>query len=591
MNDFTFNVDDETKTFYADETLTSGSAYRAVFRRGAERIGRREDPETGRSVTGELVLSVGGPCGRVVVARGALDPTPEGDAAGVIALDTAEMQRLANRLPNGAVVDIEALVHSDCLGENVGMGHLRVKCCHFATNETTGASMLYKGPPGDPGVGVAKAESDHVDDDGNLVVKISMTDGSAHYVTIPHGRDGKSAKMTAAYFPQVGGQGTWHAVSLEQNADGEKVLTVDQDPLDLEDVPEAEVSAAAAARSAETAKTYALGHEEGGEIVEKGAKQYAEDAAASAADAAGRARESAQRAAEAAASAEEAASAGAAAGETAGAVAGAAAGAEAAEPAVQRAGAQADAAAASAGAAAEALAATIERAEAAASAAAAASARAAEAAASAESISDGGLVHITGDEEVLGKKTFHDVAIAPGDETSGKATVDLSEAGHVSVPTPAGETEGAADLRAVNVDYVKALMAKAFNRIPVRLNQETSVSATTASGKQTCFNASGNRHTFAFIVLRRHAAGTATLKIMRGSSGTWANVAGLDNVGDQVVLAYEMRGESIQATPAADDLGANCHIYLYATAASKFTFASVAYNADAVLAFPSHENE
>ena len=133
MNDFTFNVDDETKTFYADETLTSGSAYRAVFRRGAERIGRREDTETGRSVTGELVLSVGGPCGRVVVARGALDPTPEGDAAGVIALDTAEMQRLANRLPNGAVVDIEALVHSDCLGENVGMGHLRVKCCHFAT--------------------------------------------------------------------------------------------------------------------------------------------------------------------------------------------------------------------------------------------------------------------------------------------------------------------------------------------------------------------------------------------------------------------------------------------------------------------------
>ena len=223
MNEVKITVDDQTKTLRFEEALTSGSKYRVAVEGGAATCG----------AAGSLVL----------MDRGELVAYAELTRGnGELSTNTREMEKALKRMPVGASLDFDAVLHKadDAEGENVAVGICRVVASGGAwTDDTTGALTLYRGEKGAMGATGATGPQGM----------------SAYEVAVANGYKGSVAQWLASLKGETGALGYVQLLDGSGNAtlsyckvyckeiDGERVLVLDQDATeDIGDADGSEVS-------------------------------------------------------------------------------------------------------------------------------------------------------------------------------------------------------------------------------------------------------------------------------------------------------------------------------------------------------------
>ncbi len=314
MNEVKIKVDDRTKTLRFMEALTSGSRYRVVVDGGAAVCG----------AAGSLVL----------MDRGELVAFAElTDGEGMLSTNTREMAEALKRMPVGASLDFDTILHKkgDAEGENVAVGICRVVAAGGAwTDDTTGALTLYKGEKGDVGATGADGKDGKDGTDGKDGADgrdgKDGTDGkSAFELAVAEGFEGTEAEWLKSLVGLPGALSEVQLIDAEGNrtsefyevlckeVDGEKVLVLEQTKVEgiaaKSNAERAEMAATAAAASEKNAadsaaasKTSAESAADSAAASEKNAADGAAASQTSAANAAANAANAAVSAANAAAS-------------------------------------------------------------------------------------------------------------------------------------------------------------------------------------------------------------------------------------------------------------------------------------------------
>ena len=264
-NALAIKVNDRSKLLRFGETVTTGSRYAVAV-------------EGGETVCGhDAALIVSTPEGLQVAVAELVD------GVGELNLGCDAVLKIERKVPQGTVLCLNAVLRCFDEGDeqNVGVGQLQaIAAWQGRENPDTGTVVLYKGPKGDDGASPTGMTLFGKDADGNNIYVLSFSDGKTFNVVVPKGDKGDNALMTWA--KELNAE-FYHRVRVTQDSTGEFVVAIDKERVTADRTFDA--ATIEANQFMKQAGWYCNGRflEDDPEVlVEKGAKQYAEDAAADA---------------------------------------------------------------------------------------------------------------------------------------------------------------------------------------------------------------------------------------------------------------------------------------------------------------------
>ncbi|MBR4257433.1 MAG: hypothetical protein IKQ17_00210 [Kiritimatiellae bacterium] len=264
-NALAIKVNDRSKLLRFGETVTTGSRYAVAVEGGESACGH------------DAALIVSTPEGLQVAVAELVD------GVGELNLGCDAVLKIERKVPQGTVLCLNAVLRCFDEGDeqNVGVGQLQaVAAWQGRENPDTGTVILYKGPKGDDGASPTGMTFFGKDADGNSIYVLSFSDGKTFNVVVPKGDKGDNALMT--YAKELDAD-VYHLVRVTCESTGEFVIAIDKEGVTADRTFDA--ATIEANQFMKQAGWYCNGKfrkDDPGVLVEKGAKQYAEDAAADA---------------------------------------------------------------------------------------------------------------------------------------------------------------------------------------------------------------------------------------------------------------------------------------------------------------------